>query len=84
MKAMKIAELKDGLSATLRSVQKGVRVLVTDRDRPIAMLVPIEDEEGFASTLPKRPFSSIRDKKYKAPKKRIDPLAALLIERGER
>lgn len=84
MKAMKIAELKDGLSATLRSVQKGARVLVTDRDRPIAMLVPVDDEEGFTSTPPKRPFSAIRNKKYTRLAKSLDSLELLKIERGER
>lgn len=84
MKAMKIAELKDGLSATLRSVQRGTRVLVTDRDRPIAMLVPVEDEEGFTVTPAKRRFASIRTKRYTKPRKRFDSLALLAIERGSR
>ncbi len=84
MKAMKIAELKDGLSATLRRVQRGERVLVTDRDRPIAMLVPVEDEDGVTVIPAKRPFSAIRNKRYPSPRKSFDPLAALLIERGER
>lgn len=85
MKAMKIAELKDGLSATLRSVQRGARVLVTDRDRPIAMLVPIEDDEDGCTVIPaKRPFASIRGRRYRPLRTPIDSLALLRAERGER
>jgi len=84
MKAMKIAELKDGLSATLRTVQRGARVLVTDRDRPIAMLVPVEDDEGFTVIPAKRPFSAVRNRRYTPMRKRFDSLALLRIESGER
>ena len=41
MKTAKIAELKAHLSKYLRMVRKGERVLVFDRDEPIAQLVPI-------------------------------------------
>lgn len=41
MKHIKIAGLKDRLSEHLRAVEKGAEVDVTDRDRPIARIVPI-------------------------------------------
>src|SRR5438876_12166544 len=41
MKRVKIAELKDHLSAHLRSVERGGELEVTDRERPIARIVPI-------------------------------------------
>ena len=41
MKRVKIAELKDQLSCHLREVERGGEVEVTDRDRPIARIVPV-------------------------------------------
>src|SRR3990170_6298001 len=65
MKRVKIAELKDQLSRHLRAVERGAEVEVTDRDRPIARIVPVS---GTGSTLvvrpPRRPFSEIRRKRH--------------------
>jgi prevent-host-death family protein len=36
-----IRELKDRLSATLARVQRGETVTVTDRNRPVALIVPV-------------------------------------------
>jgi len=41
MKRVKIAELKDQLSRHLREVERGGEIEVTDRDRPIARIVPV-------------------------------------------
>ena len=41
MKTAKIAELKAHLSKYLRLVRKGERILVLDRDEPVAQLVPL-------------------------------------------
>lgn len=41
MTKVKIAKLKSQLSRYLRLVQKGEEVVVTDRDTPIARVVPI-------------------------------------------
>ena len=38
---VRIAELKTHLSALLRRVSKGERLVVLDRDRPIAEILPI-------------------------------------------
>ncbi len=43
MRSLSISELKAKLSAQLRYVKRGKRVLVTDRGRPVAMLVPVEE-----------------------------------------
>jgi antitoxin (DNA-binding transcriptional repressor) of toxin-antitoxin stability system len=40
MKYAKIGELRDGLSRYLDQVREGSEVLVLDRDRPIARIVP--------------------------------------------
>jgi antitoxin (DNA-binding transcriptional repressor) of toxin-antitoxin stability system len=40
MKYAKIGELRDGLSRYLDAVREGSEVLVLDRDRPVARIVP--------------------------------------------
>ena len=42
MKSARIAELKNGLSRYLDYVRHGGTVLVLDRDRPVARIVPLE------------------------------------------
>jgi len=49
-----IRELKDKLSATLARVRRGEAVTVTDRNRPVAVIVPAraaEDAEAVVRTL---------------------------------
>lgn len=41
-----VSELKAGLSAYLGQVKRGEEVLVTERGRPIAKLVPVRRDEG--------------------------------------
>lgn len=41
MKTVRIAQLKSQLSRHLRSVERGEEIEVTDRDRPIARIVPV-------------------------------------------
>jgi prevent-host-death family protein len=84
MRAIKIARLKDELSVTLRRVQRGETILVTDRDRPIARLVPIDDEDGVTILPPSRNFTTLRRKRFPPTRKRASSLTALLEERGER
>lgn len=43
-----IATLKNNLSRYLKSVQAGEEVIVLDRDRPVARLVPFRNEAGTA------------------------------------
>ena len=42
---MKISELKANLSAHLRRVSDGEEVVVCDRNRPIARIVPLDSSE---------------------------------------
>ena len=84
MKAVKIAALKDTLSKTLRVVAGGECIVVTDRNRPVAMLMPIESEDGVTILSRKRPFASIRRRRFAATRRPIDSLALLLVERGGR
>jgi prevent-host-death family protein len=49
-----IAKLKAGLSGYLESVKAGEQVVVTDRGRPVALIVPIDpniSEDGRRSEL---------------------------------
>lgn len=48
MTSVGIRELKANLSKTLRTVQKGARVEITERGRPIAVIVPIEPAPNLA------------------------------------
>lgn len=44
MKSVKIAELKANLSKYLRLAARGARIVVKDRDEPIAQLGPLEPQ----------------------------------------
>jgi len=44
MKTVNIGELKDHLSAYLRQVRSGEEVIICDRNRAIARILPIEDD----------------------------------------
>jgi prevent-host-death family protein len=83
MKRVKIAELKDQLSRHLREVERGGEVEVTDRDRPIARIVPIQRAEVTIRP-PRHPFSTIRDKRYPRADLGVSSLELLLEERQGR
>ena len=51
MKTISISDLKSGLSGVLRVVRLGREVIVTDRGRPVARLVPIEPAPGDVQAL---------------------------------
>lgn len=44
-----IRELRDSLSAVLRRVRSGESIRVTDRGRPVAMVVPVACEDESAT-----------------------------------
>lgn len=84
MKRVNIAALKDELSKHVRAVERGASLIVTDRNRPVAQLVPIEDEDAIDVTPPSSAFSAVRGKRYSPTPLAIDSLALLLEERGKR
>lgn len=47
MKIASITETKNQLSALLDKVRHGETILITDRDRPIARLEPVGNDEQF-------------------------------------
>jgi prevent-host-death family protein len=85
MKRVKIAELRDQLSRHLRDVERGAEVEVTDRERPIARIVPVTGNEiPVVVTQPRRAFSSLRRKRYPPARWRVTSTDLLLEERQER
>ncbi|MBA3631076.1 MAG: type II toxin-antitoxin system prevent-host-death family antitoxin [Actinobacteria bacterium] len=84
MRRVKIAELKDRLSEHLRAVEKGAEVVVTDRDRPIARIVPLQPGRRVCLLPPRRTFSDIRDRRRKRAGWKINSTDLLLEERGDR
>lgn len=79
METISISNLKTHLSAELKKVQKGTRIIVLDHSRPVAELVPTEIEELFLSVAEQkytyRPLSPLTGK---------DPLHDLEEERSDR
>ena len=81
MKGVGIAELKAHLSEHLRSVRKGRTLIVLDRDRPVARLVPYPAE----SIEIRRATRRVRDlAPPPPPAKPTDSLTVLLEDRGRR
>jgi prevent-host-death family protein len=84
-RSVKISELKNHLSEHLRAVEAGDEIVVTDRDRPIARIVPIESATPRLTIIPaERPFSEIRNKKYPRIDWGVDPVEMLLEDRRRR
>jgi prevent-host-death family protein len=82
MKRVGVAELKNNLSKHLRVVEGGEAIEVTDHDRAIAMLVPIDTRTRLRSA--RRPFSEIAHKVYPPTGGAVDYVELLLEERRER
>ncbi len=49
MKTVKIGALKNQLSSYLRDVQRGEEVIVCDREKPVARIIPIRDPAATVS-----------------------------------
>jgi len=66
MRRVGVAELKNNLSKNLRLVENGEVIEVTDHDRAIARLIPIQVKNRLVIREPVRPFSEIARKRYPA------------------
>lgn len=84
MRRVGVAELKNNLSRNLRLVQDGEVIEVTDHDRPIARLVPIETKSRLVIREPTRPFSEIAHKRYPPANLPVSSLDLLLEDRARR
>ena len=95
MKTATISETKNQLSALLEHVKRGETVVILDRDRPIAQLVPyqspssdvpewvIELERCGLIRPPRDPDSKFVPNPLKPKKKGVSAVAAVLAEREE-
>jgi prevent-host-death family protein len=94
MRTVNIADLKNNLSAHLERVRAGEELLVKDRNRPIARLVPLasgenvdaEEMELAAAGLIRLPTSSLPDSFWKMPAPDVsfeDAVTAVTDERDE-
>ena len=82
MNSIGVAELKAKLSEYLRAVRKGREVTITDRDQPIARLVPIAGTGALTIREPTSVYSSLGDVPLPAPAlTRVDAVALLLEDR---
>ena len=85
MRRVKIAELKNRLSAHLRAVERGAEVEVTDRDRPIARIIPAtRGSQNIRILHATHPFGPLRKKRYPPAAWAIDSTTLLRDERGSR
>lgn len=85
MKRVGVAELKDQLSKHLRAVESGEVIEVTDRERPIARIVPVAAATPQIAFIPaRRPFTEIRGRTYEPLDLPISLVDLLLEERRER
>ena len=84
MRYVKIADLKNRLSEHLRAVEKGDEVIVTDRNRPMARIVPLPPNEARVHiSPPSASFAPIRDRRRSPVKWQVGSLELLLEERRE-
>lgn len=84
MRQVGIADLKNNLSRHLRAVEAGEVLEVTDHDRPIARLIPVETKTRLQVRPPLRPFSEIRDRVYPPTNSSVDYVELLLEDRRRR
>jgi prevent-host-death family protein len=84
MKRVGVAELKNNLSRHLREVRHGEEIEITDHDKPVARLIPIENRARLELRPAERPFSEIRDKVYKPLNLPVSSLELLLEDRRKR
>jgi prevent-host-death family protein len=85
MTTVKIADLKDHLSAHLRAVEAGAEIVVTDRNRPIARIVPVaQPASRVLIRPPTRAFAEVRDRVRPRTDLGMSSTDLLLEERRER
>ena len=85
MKRVRIAQLKSELSRHLRAVERGEELEVTDRDRPIARIVPVTTQMPSVKIIyPKGDFIAVRDRERPQVDLGVSSTSLLLDERGDR
>jgi len=78
-----IAQLKAHLSRYVRDIRRGETVIVLDRNKPVARMVPFQSAETILPI--RQPLKPLRDYALPPPvHQAVDSLAALLEERRDR
>ena len=72
MSTAKVSQLKAKLSAYLAEVRAGGRVVVYDRNTPIAQLVPFQEDEDLVIIEASAPVSELRKLKGVRPRQPVD------------
>jgi antitoxin (DNA-binding transcriptional repressor) of toxin-antitoxin stability system len=81
MKGVGIADLKSRLSEHLRKVRRGRTIVVLDRNRPIAEIVPWHGDEPRLVIRPPRPGSRpLRELELPPPLETSHDIVAILLE----
>ena len=85
MRRAKISVLKAKLSSYVAAVRRGESVVVTDRQTPVALLVPYEQaDDGLVIQEPTAALIGLTRIRGIRPKKRVDALALLRESRDHR
>jgi prevent-host-death family protein len=84
MKRVKIAELKNQLSRHLRAVERGAEIEITDRDRPIARLIPANRPTASRLQPAELPVSALLERRFRPARWRTSSLELLLEDRRRR
>ena len=84
-----IRELRQNLSVYLRRIHRGERFEVTERGRPVALLVPLDDalsplEKLVASGRARMPEGDLRDLPPPVGEPTTEASAAVLADREDR
>lgn len=64
IKRVGVASLKNNLSRHLREVEAGSELEITDHDRPIARLIPIQARGAIAIRRATKPFKEVAHTRY--------------------
>jgi len=84
MKRVRIAQLKSQLSRHLRAVERGEEIEVTDRDRPIARIVPIAQRPAIQIVDAELRPRVLRRRRPRPARWAVDSLELLLQDRRSR
>ena len=87
METVTIKELKARLAEHVCAVERGTvpEVIVTNRGRPVARIVPIQNRSPRVTILPpKVPFAAVRGLRFKPAGWPVSSLDLLRAERGGR
>ena len=79
METISISTLKSHLSGELKRVQRGIRLIIVDHHRPVAVIGPLPDSIPLSRSAKKdylaRPLEALST---------VDPLSLLAAERDDR